>query len=351
MTSGSAQSELNDRDRRILAALVREYIDHGEAVSSLWLASLGRFGVSSATLRNILAHLEDLGYVRQPHTSAGRVPTDLGYRCYVDMLVRARRAPKEAPALEARLRRGVTIEDVLASVSLELSRASQHVGFALAPEPGAATLRRLDLVPLEATRILVIVVTTGGVIVQKAVDIGERLTATELTQAANYLNAEFAGLPLVEIRNSIARRLHQDRVLYDALLARALRLAQTSLEWIARETPIFVQGASSLLSDAAVEEDRLSLGTLRSLFRMIEEKDRLLRVLDGYLDEAGLTVVIGTEHTSPDLQHFSLVASTFEDGGRLGAIGIIGPTRMRYSRAIAAVDTLARAVGRVLETN
>ena len=149
----SRHPELPERDRRILAVLVHAYIDQGEPVSSLWLANRG-FGVSSATLRNIMARLEDLGYVRQPHTSAGRVPTDLGYRLYVDQLLADRKASRPTPLVEARLRRAGTVETLLSHVSQEVSRASHQVGFAIAPD--MTTLERLDFVPLDGGKLLVV---------------------------------------------------------------------------------------------------------------------------------------------------------------------------------------------------
>src|SRR6185436_20058489 len=138
--------ELPERDRKILGALVQAYIDNGEPISSLWLASRG-FGVSSATLRNVMARLEELGFVRQPHTSAGRVPTDLGYRSYVDQLLAERRASRPAPDVEERLRRAGTVEDVLSHASQEISRAAHQVGFAMVPAT-EATLEHLDFVLL-----------------------------------------------------------------------------------------------------------------------------------------------------------------------------------------------------------
>src|SRR5829696_6138948 len=143
----SMHPELPERDRRILGVLVQGYIDDGEPVSSLWLASRG-FGVSSATLRNILARLEEHGFVRQPHTSAGRVPTDRGYRCYVDQLLSERRSTRPAPQVEARLRRAGSVDDLLSHASQEMARASQQLSFAIAPGEGAA-LEHLDFVPLD----------------------------------------------------------------------------------------------------------------------------------------------------------------------------------------------------------
>jgi len=346
----AAGAGLDERQRRILGALVHAYIDQGEPVSSLWLAERGSFGVSSATLRHALVHLEELGYVHQPHTSAGRVPTDLGYRCYVDRLLSGRRLARAAPDVEARLRQAGTVEDLLEGASRELSRASHHLGFALALDEPTA-FEHVEFVPLDPSRVLVVVVVTGGRISHKVVEVDETLRPSDLQQAANYLNTEFAGLPLPDVRAAILRRLDEERTLYDALAARALRLAQRSVDDLVPQTTIVVQGASSLLDLETVEAiGRPALETLRALLKMIEEKHRLVRLLSEYLDGPGLTIVIGSEHVVPDLQPFSLVASTWGDRSPTGAIGVIGPLRMRYSKAIAAVDSLSRAMGRALGT-
>lgn len=342
--------DLADRDRRVLEALVRCYIDTGEAVSSLWLATRGRFGVSSATLRNILARLEDAGYVRQPHTSAGRVPTDRGYRVHVDQLLSSRKPSRVTAEVEARIKRAGTIDEALSEVSGELSKASHHIGFVLGPAPETSTLKHIEFVPLEASRVLVVLVTGGGRITHKVVDVHEQYTTDDLHQAANYLNAEFTGLTLAEVRDAILQKLREERSLYDALMARALQLAQSSLQSMAPENPLFVEGASMLVDELAAEagraheEEARALETLRTLFRMIEEKHRLIRLISGYLDVPGLTIVIGSEHGMPELEPFSVVASTYDSGGRTGAVGVIGPTRMRYSRAINLVEAVARAI-------
>jgi heat-inducible transcriptional repressor len=344
----AGRTELSDRNRRILALLVREYIERGEPVSSLWLAEHSGLGVSSATVRNVLALLEELGYVRQPHTSAGRVPTDLGYRCYVDLLLGGRRPARPSPEIEARLRQAGSVEDVLDTVSQELSRASHHVGFALAPPSETTALKHIDFVLLDARRVLVVIVSTSGLVSHKVVAIGEPLTPSDLEHAANYLNDEFGGLPLAEIRVRIAARMHADRALYDRILSRVLALASASLAGPAAQERFHIYGASSLVEGAAGGDPAVSMEALRTLLAMIEEKHRLMELLTAYLEGPGLTVVIGGEHVSPELQGFSLVASTCAGAGEAAAVGVIGPTRMRYSRAIATVDSLAQAVGRVL---
>ena len=344
--------ELTDRSRRLLATLVREYIQTGEPVSSQVLAHESGLGVSSATVRSVLAQLEEAGYVSQPHTSAGRVPTDRGYRVFVDLLLGSRRPARLPASVEHELRqqaeRSPLLDDLLASVSHVVSKMSRHVGFALAASH-VAVLQRIEFIPLGGTRVLVVVVARGHQVSQKVIDAGEELRSEHLVEAANYLNTEFSGLPLFDVREAVLDRLRQERTLYDALLARALRLANSTLEEMPKQQLFFVDGASSLL-DGSTSDGSVSLPTLRALLEMMEEKERLIHLLNQYIDGPGLTVVIGAEHAAPDLRPFSLVASTSVDGATIRTVGVIGPTRMHYSRAITLVDGTTDAVTRVLRS-
>ena len=344
---------LSDRTRRILAALIREYIETGEPVASAALTRRSGLSVSSATVRNVLAQLEEMGFVWQPHTSAGRVPTDLGYRFYVDLLLEARRASKDSAGVEARLRLQAgdapLIDDLLSSASHVLSAVSRHVGFAIAPPNAQAVFHRIEFVPLSGHRILVVLVARGNQVSQKTIDVGEAITQAELEKAANFLNKEFSGRTLEEVREGVLTRLREERTLYDQLLGLALRLASSSFA-TTDQPMVSIDGTSSLLEEV-VRASGLSLPALRALLTMVEEKQRLVRLLNEYIDGPGLTVVIGTEHSDPELRPFSLVASTYFDGRSTGLVGVIGPTRMRYSRTIEVVENAAKAVGKVLSDN
>ena len=341
--------ELPERPRRLLATLVREYINTGDPVASGTLARRSGLGVSPATVRNILAQLEADGYVHQPHTSAGRLPTDRGYRVFVDMLLEGRKPTRSSTDVEAQLReqaeRSLLMDDLLASASHLLSRAVRHVGFALSGTP-AAVLQRIDFVSLGGSRVLVVVISRGNRMTQKVIDAGEEVSVDDLVYAANYLNTEFAGLPLPAVRDAVMTRLQQERTLYDQLLARALRLARCTLAEMPRPHTFYVEGAASLLPTQA--EHGVSVATLRALLEMMEEKERMVHLLNQYIDGPGLTVVIGAEHAAPDLRPFSLIASTAVDGTAVRTVGVIGPMRMHYSRAIALVDETTQAVSRVL---
>jgi heat-inducible transcriptional repressor len=345
---------LTVRQHQILSSLVAEYIEQGAPVSSSWLAEHVPFGLSPATVRNILVRLEEQGLVRQPHTSAGRVPTDSGYRLYVDLLLGSRRRSKPSREMELRLRRSGTVGDLLEHASHEVSRASHQIGFALAPASATARLRHIDFVNLDGARILVVVVAAGGQITHHVIETEERYDAVTLTQAANYVNAEFAGMTLDEARTAIVERMREERLLYDALLARMLTLARNGLDAVEPEETLHIQGASLLMDemddlggDAADRQQAFE--TLRAFFRMIEEKHQFVELLTRSMEASGLVVVIGSEHSSPGLRAFSLVAATFQDGNRSGAVGIIGPTRMHYHRAISVVDGVSQAVSRLLE--
>src|SRR5436190_16992424 len=242
--------DASDRSKRVLAALIREYIASGEPVASTLLVTAAGLGVSSATVRSILARLEEEGYVQQPHTSAGRIPTDRGYRFYVDQLLESRRpGDRAATAVEARLRRDspdCLLDSVLSQVSHVLSQASRTVGFAIRPAHEAAVFDRVEFVPLGSNRVLVVIVASGGHVIQKVIDIGEPVEADDLRQAANYLNAEFSGLPLHRAREAVLERINEERLLYDALLARAMRLATSTFSDLPEGKEIYVEWAASL---------------------------------------------------------------------------------------------------------
>src|SRR3954469_12028959 len=186
--------ESQDRSKRVLAALVREYISSGEPVASSLLVAAAGLGVSSATVRSILARLENEGFVQQPHTSAGRIPTDRGYRFYVDLILDTKRPSRIAQAVAAQLRKDDgdgLLDSLLPQVSHMVSQASGFIGFAVRPAHQAAVFDRVEFIPLGGARVLVVIVARGGHVIQKVVDVSESLTADDLRHSANYLNAEF----------------------------------------------------------------------------------------------------------------------------------------------------------------
>ena len=231
----------NDRSKRVLAALVRQYIATGEPIASSVLVTAAGLGVSSATVRHLLPGSRTKATCSQPHTSAGRVPTDRGYRFYVDLLLEQKR-PRACGDAGSRPGCGATApastDRFAASAGLAraVRRRRAASGLPFGPANEAAVFDRVEFVPLSSARVLVVIVARGGHVIQKVIDVGESLQADDLRQAANYLNAEFSGMPLNRAREAVLERINEERLLYDALLARAMRLATSTFSDLPERT-------------------------------------------------------------------------------------------------------------------
>ena len=211
----------------------------------------------------------------------------------MDLLLEHHRAARSTSAVEARLRQAGSVNGVLSNVSHELSNVSHHLGFVLAPTNEVAGFEHIEFVPLDGTRILVLVTAHGQQVCHKVIDIGERVQRCELEQGANYLNQEFSGLTLGEVRASVVERLRREQVLYDELLSRSLRLMSSTLEDMVPHESVFVDGATFLFDEVSDDDGPVPLATMRALLSMMQEKHRLVRLLSEYLGTDGLTVVIG----------------------------------------------------------
>lgn len=336
---------LDRRSQEILEAVVESYIHKGEPVGSRAVSKMSSEGLSAATIRNVMAELEEGELLTQPHTSAGRIPTDLGYRLYVDSLMKARRLRKDEEQMieSSLLATPIELHDLFGSVSRILSRLSHHLGLVVSPHISRARLKETEFVRLGKNRVLVIIVAVSGMIHNKVIAIDGDHPQEKLDKIGRYLSDEFRGNTLAEIRDRILEMMGQEKALYDALLRDALELGRASLEIEEEQTggEVFVDGTSNLLA----EPEFSSINRLKGLFRTFEEKHELLRVLNSCLEneQPGVKLLIGSENPHPDLAGCTLVASSYGTGGRtLGTLGIIGPTRMEYARAIALVDSVAR---------
>ena len=255
------------------------------------------------------------------------------------------------PQVEERLRRAGTVEDVLSHASQEISRASHQVALR---SRGRPTRRSSIWTSCRSTAAKMLVVLVSG----RRPHLAQghragRAVSSRRAAAGGQLpeHASSRGCSLSGVRQQVLDRLREERTLYDQLMARALRLASTTFEGLDPKPSIFIQGTSLVFDMAPADDPETTLATMRTLVRMMEEKTRLVQLIDACMDGKGLTVVIGSEHLDPDLQRLSVVTSTYVDGRRTSAVGVIGPTRMRYSRAINAVDSLSRAINRVLENS
>jgi heat-inducible transcriptional repressor len=337
---------LDDRSRDVLKSLIQLHIATGQPVGSETLARMFQRSVSSATLRNIMADLERLGYLTHPHTSAGRMPTDEGYRVYVDTLMRHETLPaRDAAAISSEMRDlDASPNHVMEHASHLLSKHSGNVGFVLVPDMAGTTFRHVDLVRLPHPRILVVMVARTGLVTNKVIEVEDQLSQDDLQACANYLNTHFAGLDLSAIRARLLELMTQEKALYDSLLKNVVSVGGRAFAGQG-EPDLFLDGTSNMLDQREFEDaDRM-----RGVFKAFEEKSRLVKILNACVGDEGVRIFIGRENADPGLREMALVTAGCPIDGDLGlGVGVLGSTRMEYARVITLVDHVARAVVRAL---
>jgi len=342
--------ELGEREREVLRAVVQEYITTGGPVGSQQLTRRPEFDVSSATLRNVLADLEALGYLEKPHTSAGRVPTDAGYRYFVDTLVRLKDpAPREREAIQAGVSgaRSGSVQQVLEETGRVLHALSHHAGVVLVPRPEQTVFQRIEFVRLREDRVLAILVGTNGEVHNKPLTIDFPVTSEELVRASNYLTALLREVSLEAARERIRTEMDREQDLYNQLTAKALKLgaAATDLSTTSDDR-VLIQGTGSFLEAPEFAD----VERMRALFRALGEKHKLLSLLDRVQRAREMQIFIGTESDFSSAGDVSVIASPYGNReGVLGTVGVIGPTRMNYQRIIPLVSFTAQVLGKAFE--
>ncbi len=335
---------LDARARQLLRTLIARHIRDGAPVGSQTLAEHAGLKVSPATVRNILADLEELGLLASPHTSAGRVPTTQGYRVFVDSLLQCRPLPAgELQKLRSELA-GDT-RQLLGSASELLSAMSRFVGVVAAPRPETLAFRYIDFVMLEPQRVLAILVLHDGSVQNRVLELREEFEPQALEQVANYLNSHFAGLPLPQIRRQLVAELRAARDEMQALLTRAVVLAEQALAPAEQTEELLVAGQTRLMGGQAISD----VERLRELFEAFARKRDILQLLERTLHAQGVQIFIGEETGIAPLEDVTLVAAPYgREGEVLGVLGVIGPTRMAYERVIPVVQATAQAVGEAM---
>jgi heat-inducible transcriptional repressor len=340
--------ELDSRAREVLREIVLQHISSGEAVSSRSLAKCGRFQLSPASLRNVMADLEDLGYLAQPHTSAGRVPTDRGYRFFIEYLMRSRvLSEHERHVIDDQVAHANEIDHVLQLASRVVSHLSDQIGVVFMPTLLQFAIRSVDFVAVAESKILCVFVGTNGVVVNKVVETRVTFTRDELQKISRYITIEFGGMTLDAIRRGLIRMTEQERTRHDEMLQKTIHLGIEAVGEIAPgERDLYVEGAASILSKPEFADAE----SLRKTFLALQEKEKLIHLLESCLDEEGLQILIGSESNFTQIHNFSIVARRYgTQGGPLGLVGIIGPMRMEYARMAPLVDYIGRALSRKIE--
>src|SRR5438067_4352199 len=344
----SAGPNIGEREREILTAIVETFISTGEPVGSRVLSHSSREGLSSATIRNVMADLAEAGFLEQPHTSAGRVPSASAYRYYVEQLSgKTQLSPQDQSIIQDSMHGITNVQEFMERTSHVLSLISKNVGVAVATGGSKNALEHVYFSRLGDQKVLAVVVTKSGVVRDRVLRLD--LPQADLDAAARFINENFRGWTLKDVRTEIARRLERERSEYDRLMSSVEQLyKQGVLSGEESAQVVFVEGAANLV---AGEQDRQRL---QDLLKALDEKQRLVELLGAYLDakQEAVRVVIGLDEAQPSMRNLVLIGTPARVGGEvMGSLAVLGPTRMDYQHTINAVSYIARLFDKVLNEN
>jgi heat-inducible transcriptional repressor len=347
--------DLNNRSRKILGAIVQEYLTTGDAVGSRTVTRRHGIDLSAATVRNVMSDLEEAGLLKQPHTSAGRVPTDQGLRFFVDSLLKVRSvSAKERDELTQRYQiKTDDLDTALRDASKVLAELSSHTVVLVTPRPESEILEHIEFVRLREHQLLAVLVGKSGHVQNKVVTTTEPVSDDELNAIHRDLNERHSGLTLEEVRARVQAELESDRVEYQTLEKKTLEIQAQALAGVDANSEVIIEGQGRLLDNVGDEPDQLS--RMKGLFKKLEERRHLIDLLDNTMTADGIRVFIGAETQIDELADFTVIAAPYGSNVRddpaarpLGTLGVIGPTRMNYSRVIALVDFTAQLVSGVI---
>lgn len=342
-------AKLTDRGQKILEAIIEEYIATAQPVGSKALTQNQGIKLSPASVRNVMAELEELGYLVSPHTSAGRIPTEKGYRFYVDTILRVSemdRGQKDRIELQYR-QQGLQMTDMLREASRTLSSISHYTGLVMIPRLKATIFRHIEFVKLSPRLILAVFVTQSGLVQNKLVEVDEDLSPRELEKITNYLNQTMTGLSIQDVRTRIITEMAQEKALYDQLMRRAFTLSSAALV-DESNGDVIIEGTSRFLEQPEFSD----LDCMKRIVQTFEQKSALVELLDRGLETKGVQVIIGSETEHTELSDCSLITAAYSGKrGTLGTLGVIGPNRMPYATIIPIVDYTASLISRLLDTD
>jgi heat-inducible transcriptional repressor len=333
---------MDDRAKSLLKTLVELYIAEGTPVGSRTLSRASGLELSPATIRNVMADLEDLGLIASPHTSAGRIPTSRGYRVFVDTMLTARPLELDVAVAREQLQPDQP-QRVIAHAAQVLSQLSSFVGVVTAPRRAATVFRHIEFLRLGERRVLLILVSPEGDVSNRVIATARDYSQTELVEATNFVNAHYANLTLDQVRE---RLMHEVEALRGEIAALMQAAVQAGSDAMAESEPVVVSGERNLL---AVQDFSHDMGSLRKLFDLFEQKTQLMRLLDVSSRAEGVRIFIGGESGIVPAEELSVVSAPYEVNGQVvGTLGVIGPTRMAYDRMIQIVDITSKLVSNAL---
>ncbi len=339
---------LTEREKKILELIMNSYIVSAEPVGSRTLSRIVNNRWSSATIRNVMADLEEQGFLYKPHVVAGRVPTGKAFRYYVNQLLVPRSPGKrELQVLDTLVsHRYSHFEEIMGDASRMLANLCKYTGIVVEPRMDFLLFKEVEFVKLSRTRLLVVFVTSSGVVHTRLVNTEEELPYELLNDMKIYMNARCEGLALYALKRKIFEDMTRDRNDFHSLLTKVMDALEDVMEK-KDEREVYLEGASKIIGVPELS----SINRLRELFQAFEKKEKLLKLLDRSLEQEGIQVIIGTESDVKEMRDMSIITSTYKmDSGNYGILGVIGPLRMNYSRIIPIVNYTAKAVTDVLNT-
>jgi len=329
------------RNRLVLRAVVQEYIRTAEPVGSKALAAGYDLGVSPATIRNVMGELERDGYLIQPYTSAGRVPTDKGFRAFVDGLVDYQEPLEvDKEALAEVCSKSASVEGVLTETARALSAITSCAGLMFVPRNEWFVIKHINILPMDSSSVMVVIVSTLGMVRTRHIRLDdESVEGLNLERISNYLNTIARGLTLRGLRRKLVEEMSREKSLYDRLMASALSLASMAVDGDGEEEgELYLEGRLNILDQPEFRDD---FKRMREIFTAFEEKSLLVRILDKSLEEEGLHIYLGSETPGRELDGLSVVTATYGEDARPGTLGVVGPVRMDYQRIIPLVEYAA----------
>jgi heat-inducible transcriptional repressor len=338
---------MDERRKKILCAIIQSHIDLNIPIGSYFITQKFPLDLSPATIRNAMAKLEELGYITQPHTSAGRIPTEKGYKFYVNTLLEGQALPVNSE-LSYELSAEAMINDkdnnkIIKQAAETLSLYSHYLAIAIPPKTEDMTLKHIKFIKYEDKKVLAVFVSEEGTINNKIIGMDKIYTQKQLDRASNYINSKFHGLTIKNVREKITDQLYSDKIVCDQIIANLVALFREII--MDDSTKLAFNG----FSGASNLPDFASMKQIKEILRAIEDKQFMLKLLNHVSSAQGTQVFIGMEDIIPSLKELSMVISTYKDRKYLsGAIGIIGPTRMNYKKLIPFVDHTAKVLTRIL---
>lgn len=341
--------ELTNRDQKVLEAVVTDYIQSGEPVGSRTISKRYGLKVSSATIRNVMADLEEMGFLAQPHTSAGRIPTEKGLRFYLDALMQFKALEEEERELirQAVQSTQADVKELLHRTSRVLSKFCRQAGVVLWPKLSAARLKQIQFIRLRPSQIMVLLVSRSGLVHHHMLDWKEDISQDELDKYSRYLNELLLDVPLGEVKQRILDEMRKEKVLFDQLYSRALEITRSFFVSTMENSDVYIEGKTNLLNNPEFAD----VERMRRLLEAFENKSRIIQLLDTTLKRSsGIQIILGPESELGELKEISLISSPYKRGNTLlGVLGVIGPLRMDYSRIIPVVEFTASLLSQLLE--